>query len=198
MNLNLLHPVGKKRTGKSSFLEKVNEFTTEETIDLKEYGRVKLRPIHVDDERLMVRFHESLSEEDIYRRYFEHISLDTRTLHERLSRICRNTADSFAIVAERHGPAHRGPEILAVGRLTTTEKSGVGSFAILAGEKVQSSELPQSILRRLIVIARAHGFQTLAEEVLVADHDALNLCRSFGFDMKTIPQDGIVEVKYSL
>src|ERR1019366_2981902 len=47
-----------------------------------------LRPIRPEDEPLLVKFHEELSEQSVYFRYFEGINLSARTAHERLTRIC--------------------------------------------------------------------------------------------------------------
>ena len=172
-------------------------FDPEETIFLREYDRIKLRPIRRKDEALMIDFHGSLSEESVYLRYFEHISLDTRTLHERLTRVCRNTEDSLGIVAEL--PAAKGPSrILGVGRLTTTAAPGVAAFAILISDEAQDTDLPRQMLLRLIAVAKAYGFDQLTSELLVADHDMVKLCRSSGFAIHTVPEDGMVKVKLPL
>lgn len=198
MNLQSLHPSNNRIAGTPDFLSKPRHFDFEQTLFHKDCGRIKLRPICPDDEARMIQFHEGLSEESIYLRYFEHISLDTRTLHERLARVCANSQDSFAIVAERRGMNPHRHEILAVGRLTTTETPGVASFAMLMGDEVQETEIPRDLFKRLIVIARAYGFHTLSGELLVADHDTLNLCRNFGFTLHTVPEDGIVQVSCPL
>ncbi len=198
MNLHILHSTKNRTTNTHSFLSELCQVDPEQGHYVKGYGRVTMRPIRPDDESRMIRFHESLSEESVYLRYFEHISLDTRTLHERLARVCANTADSFAVVAERGGTKERPAEIVAVGRLTTTEIPGAAAFAILVGDEVQNTLLSRSLLKRLISIARAHDFHTLNGELLVADHDTLNLCRAFGFNLHTVPEDGIVRVSCPL
>ncbi len=198
MNLHLLHPSRNRTAGTPDFMVAPHRFAAEETIHIKEHGRIKLRPIRTDDEPRMIQFHESLSEESIYLRYFEHISLDTRTLHERLAKVCANTVDSYAIVAECHATSRHPTEILAVGRLTTTETPGVASFATLVGDQVQNTNLPGQLLKRLIAIARAYGFHALSGELLAGDHDTLTICRAFGFTMKLVPQDGIIRVHYPL
>lgn len=172
-------------------------FDPEETIFVREYDRLKLRPIRRKDEALMIDFHGSLSEESVYLRYFEHISLDTRTLHERLARVCHNTGDSLGIVAEL--PVAGGPaRILGVGRLTTTATPGAAAFAILISDEAQETELPRRMLLRLIEVARAHGFDQLTSELLVPDHEMVRLCRASGFDIHTVPEDGMVKVKLTL
>ena len=49
---------------------------------------VIIRPICPDDEPLMVWFHETLSDETVYLRYFHPMKLSKRVSHERLTRIC--------------------------------------------------------------------------------------------------------------
>jgi acetyltransferase len=67
---------------------------------------IKIRPIRPEDEPLVVKFHENLSEESIYSRYFHLIKLQTRVAHERLSRICFIDYDrELALVADYKDPA---------------------------------------------------------------------------------------------
>lgn len=181
-----------------NFAHKPAGLHPEHSLHLKGFGKVLLRPIQIEDERAMVSFHETLSEESVYLRYFEHISLDTRTLHERLARICANTADSFAIVAEVPPTEHHAAQILGVGRLTTTSTPGKAAFALLIADHAKETTLPHEMLRRLEAVAKAYGFHTLGGELLVADHDNLNLCREMGFNLHTVPEDGLVRVQCKL
>ena len=180
-----------------SFRTPPPHFDPESTIFLREYDRVKLRPIREDDESLMIDFHGSLSEESVFLRYFEHISLDTRTLHERLTRVCHNTPDSLGIVAEL--PVNMGPpRILGIGRLTTTATPGSADFAILVIDEAEDTNLPRRILERVIDVARAYGFDTLTGELLVADHTMLKLCRRCHFELHTVAEESIVKVRLPL
>jgi len=160
-------------------------------------GNVILRPIAPEDEPAMRRFHEALSEETIYDRYFEHFSLEGRIDHQRLARVCANTANSFALVAEQLGVSGRPAEILAVGRLIV-EEPYVASFALLVRDDARSLSLDGAVLRRLITLARAFGFQLLVDDNLVSNHDLLNLCRKLGFSLHTIPDEGLVRVSLRL
>src|SRR5437667_3755925 len=77
---------------------------------------VTIRPIRPEDEPLMVKFHETLSDRSVYLRYFGSLSLKTRIAHERMIRICFGDYDrELALVAEVKGP--EGPQIVGVGRL---------------------------------------------------------------------------------
>src|SRR5690606_35482468 len=78
---------------------------------------VRIRPIRPEDEPLMVQFHEPLSEQSIYMRYFRALNLDQRTTHERLTRICFIDYDrEMALVATRRNPESGEREIIGVGR----------------------------------------------------------------------------------
>ncbi len=54
-------------------------------------------------------------------------------------------------------------------------------------------QLGKVLIQRLMKLARAFGFNTLTSELLVADHDAITLCRNLGFTLKTLLDDGFVE-----
>ncbi len=157
-----------------------------------------LRPIRPEDEPAMRRFHALLSEETIYERYFEHFTLEGRIDHQRLSRICANSPDSFALVVERQEGPGRPDEILGVGRLTTTNEPYVAAFAILVRDDARGHGLEVAMLERISDLARAVGFKLLVDDELVSNHDLLNLCRKLGFTLHTIPDEGIVRASLTL
>jgi acetyltransferase len=62
---------------------------------------VLIRPIRPEDEPLLSRFHETLSESSVYGRYCEPLGLGARVAHERLLRVCLGDYDrEIALVAE--------------------------------------------------------------------------------------------------
>lgn len=170
----------------------------DQTVAIKGYGKLQIRPIRLDDEQEMIRFHAGISEESIYMRYFEYLGLDRRTSHERLIRICTNTPESYAIVIEKPAAHHHPAAILGVGRLSKTADPEVATFDTLMIEDEKGAQLGKVLLGRLIKLAHAFGFKTLTSELLVADHDATSLCRSLGFTLQTLPQDGLVLVTLDL
>jgi acetyltransferase len=109
-----------------------------------------------------------------------------------------NSADSIAHVIERQPGPGQAPEILAVGRLTTTDDPYVAAFALLVRDDMQGHGLDLIMLRRLIVLTRAFGFKLLVDDNLVSNHDLLNLCKKLGFTLHTIPEEGIVRVCLTL
>ncbi len=194
MNSNTLQSTQNIKNHAPNFAFEPFHFSLEQTVDVKPFGRIKLRPIRITDESRMIQFHKKLSEESVHLRYFEQIALGTRILHERLAKVCANTADSIAIVAEREVAGKQPTQILGVGRLCTHEETETASFALLIADEAQTTTLPGELLKRLVVIAKAFHFRNLISEFLVADYDGLRLCRALGFNLHTIPEDGIVDV----
>ena len=63
--------------------------------------KMLIRPIRPEDEPLMAQFHESLSEQTVYLRYFHMENLSSRVAHDRLMRKCFIDYDrEMALVAE--------------------------------------------------------------------------------------------------
>jgi acetyltransferase len=170
----------------------------EEVVKIKGFGNLLFRPIRLADEKEMIDFHKRVSDESIYMRYFEHLSLEQRTDHERLVRICRNTSDFYAIVLEKQAGDSEKAAIMAVGRLTKTSEPYVATFDPLMTDAAHTPKIAKILLERLVELTRAFGFRTLTGEVLVADHEAVNLCRSLGFSIHTVPEGGLVDVSLSL
>ena len=165
---------------------------------VRDFGKLLLRPIVPKDEEPMIRFHRALSEETVYKRYFEHINLESRTRHDRLARICTNDDKSFALVAEYRETAEHPAAICAVGRLSKTGSCDAADFAILVQDKAQGRGIGSALMKHLITLARACSFKRLTAEVLVANHEMLYVCRQFGFSLHTLAMDGLVQVSREL
>ncbi len=105
---------------------------------LKNKAPVIIRPIKPEDEPLMVKFHETLSEESVYNRYFSALKLSQRVAHERLTRICFNDYDrEIALVAELKVPKGEEKKILGVGRLSKQHGRNEAEFAVLVSDEWQ-------------------------------------------------------------
>ena len=80
---------------------------------------VTIRPIRAEDEPLMVKFHETLSDRTVYLRYFSSLSLARRTAHDRLVRVCFSDYErEMVLVAQYRDPQTGELHILGVGRLS--------------------------------------------------------------------------------
>jgi acetyltransferase len=116
---------------------------------------LNIRPIRPEDEPLMIGFHEGLSEQSVYLRYFHALNLDQRVAHERLTRICFIDYDrEMVLVAVQREPERR---IVGVGRLSKVYGSDAAEFAILVSDDFQGQGLGTELLRRVVEIGKDEG-----------------------------------------
>jgi acetyltransferase len=149
---------------------------------LKNKAPLIIRPIKPEDEPLMVKFHETLSEESVYNRYFAALKLSQRVAHERLTRICFNDYDrEIALVAELKVPKGEEKKILGVGRLSKQHGNNDAEFAVLVSDEWQRLGLGCELLRRLIEIGRDEKLSRISGVILAENHTMHHVCRKVGF-----------------
>jgi acetyltransferase len=157
--------------------------------------RFTIRPIRPEDEPLMVRFHEELSEETVYGRYFEHLKLSQRTAHERLTRICFIDYDrEMALVAEHRDPGSDEPAIVGVGRLSKARGLPEAEFAILIADRWQHHGLGTELLASLVRIGREEGVERIWAEMLASNAGMRRVSERVGFRIHAHPDDPSVVV----
>ncbi len=150
---------------------------------LRDGSVVTIRPIRPEDEVLMVKFHEALSERSVYMRYFHTISLDRRVAHERLTRICFVDYDrEMVLVAERRTPEGE-TEIVGVGRANRLPGTDEAETAILVRDSCQNRGLGTELVRRLIAFARDEKIRVLAADTLAENIEMQQICRKLGFEI---------------
>jgi acetyltransferase len=149
---------------------------------MKDGTAVVIRPIRPDDEPLMVKFHESLSERSVFSRYFQIAKLSRRIAHERLVRICFADYDhEIALVAEAKIPPAMKPAILGVGRLSKSEPGDKAELAVIVSDAYQGRGLGKELLRRLILVAREEGVRSLHGYLLQGNTEMRALIERLGF-----------------
>jgi acetyltransferase len=132
---------------------------------MKSGPEVVIRPIRPEDELLLVKFHESLSEESVYLRYFHMARLSTRVAHERLLRKCFIDYDrEMALVAELTEAEDQNVSILGVARLSRLPSSQEAELAVVVADKYQHQGLGSELIRRLVEIARIEKIKRLVAE----------------------------------
>jgi len=157
---------------------------------------VTIRPIRPEDEPLLVKFHQTLSPESVYRRYFSQLKLDERIAHERLVRICFNDYDrEMALVAEQKVKGGE-PEILGVGRLTKERGLNEAEFALLVTDKWQKQGLGTELLKRLLHVAEAEKLKRVTAEIMADNHGMKTVVSKLGFSVKGIPDSADVMAEY--
>jgi acetyltransferase len=150
---------------------------------------VVIRPIRPEDEPLLVKFHQTLSERSVRLRYFHPMKLSQRTAHERMIRVCFNDYDrELALVAERRGTSDgAGPgesEIAAIARLSKLPGGSEAEFALLVSDQYQNRGLGTELLRRLVQAARDEKLTKLSADVLAENSDMQRVCEKLGFTVR--------------
>jgi len=143
-----------------------------------------LRPIRPEDEPKMVRFHEKLSEESVYLRYFRAFKLDHRVEHERLTRICYVDYDrDIVLVVEWTDPETGQQEIVAVGRLTRLPNPTEAEFAMLVRDDFQGRGIGTQLLQNLLSFGKDEGIERVVAWMLPANRGMIEISEKLGFKM---------------
>ena len=165
---------------------------------LKNGKQITIRPIRPEDEPLLVKFHETLSDRTVYGRYFQPLNLSQRVAHERLTRICFiDYAREMALVAEykdENGERH----ILGVSRLTKVHGLSEGHFSIIITDDYQHMGLGTELVRRIIEVAKAEGVSHVSAEVMPSCGDMRRVCEKNGFRAGAVTSTGLETVEIDL
>jgi len=166
---------------------------------LKDKTAVIIRPIRPEDEPLMVDFHQTLSEESVYLRYFHMIAVDQRVTHERLTRICFNDYDrEIAVIAEQKESKTTHRRILGVGRLSREPHTDTAQFAILISDRFQRRGLGTELLRRLVEIGREEKLRRITAEILPENLDMQAVAEKLHFKLTNLAAEGMVRAELVL
>ncbi len=158
---------------------------------------VTIRPIRPEDEPLIAQFHQTLSEQSVYFRYFHLMTLSHRVAHERLTRICFIDYDrEMALVADYKNPDTGQHEILAAGRLSKLHGINEGEFAMLVSDIYQGKGLGTEMLRQLVQIGRAEGLSRINAEILAENKPMQRVCEKIGFKLSRKPDlvEAVIEL----
>jgi len=133
----------------------------------------------------MVKFHETLSEETVYHRYFSALKLSQRVAHERLTRICFNDYDrEIALVVEHTSPRSETPAILGVGRLSKLHGTNEAEFALLVSDAWHGLGLGEELLKRLVQIGREEKLDRIVGQILSDNQAMQHICKKIGFNVE--------------
>jgi acetyltransferase len=165
----------------------------------KDGQEVLIRPIRPEDEPLIVKFHETLSERTVYLRYLQALKLSQRVAHDRLTRICFNDYDrEMALVVETKVAAGGESKILGVGRLRKIPGSGDGEFAILISDEFQGQGLGTELVRRLVEVGRQEKLGKIIGDVLQDNVVMRRVCEKLGFTMTGEPDEQAMKAVLTL
>jgi acetyltransferase len=161
---------------------------------MKNGMEVTIRPIRPEDEPLMVKFHETLSERSVYLRYFNALKLGQRTAHDRLTRICFLDFDrEMALVAVHRDPDTGNAEILGVGRLSKQHSVNEAEFAVLISDLYQRQGLGTELLRRMLDFARDEKLTRVVGSFLDENHEMQHISAKLGMKLHRSMDEALVK-----
>jgi acetyltransferase len=147
-----------------------------------------------------VRFHETLSEQSVYMRYFHMMNLDQRTAHERLTRICFIDYDrEMALVAEQTDPDSGEREIMGVSRLSRRSAvPGEAEFSVLISDRFQRRGIGTLLLNRLLEVARAEHLSHVTAQILFDNRAMQRIFKELGFHLRRDMEEMVVKADLDL
>lgn len=146
---------------------------------ITKFGDITLRPVRPEDEPLFEAFHRSLSKETVRARYFKEMTLEERTNHERMIRICHTDYDREILLC-----AIRQGEILGVVRLHKVPLTDTGGLNLIVIDKMQKKGLGSKLLEEAILIAKQEGVKQLQLQILSDNVAMRKMLERAGFTLK--------------
>jgi acetyltransferase len=160
---------------------------------------VCIRPIRPEDEPLLVKFHQTLSERTVYQRYLQVLKLSQRVAHERLSRLCFIDYDcEMALVADRKNQETGTNEVIAVGRLIKQHGRPEAEFALLVSDLFQRKGLGTEMLKQLLEIARDEKVSRVTADILPENLGMQRVCEKLGFRLQHSASERLVKAAVGL
>ena len=145
---------------------------------------VTIRPIRPEDEPLMINFHKTLSDRSVYLRYFGIVSLEKRTMHERLRRICFIDYDrevALVVDLKNRDGTH---QILGVGRLIKEHGINEAEFAVLVSDPWQGKGFGSELLKLLLQIGRKEGLRRITGRISPENTTMKTVSKQVGFTLR--------------
>jgi acetyltransferase len=166
---------------------------------MKNGATVTIRPIRPEDEPLMVKFHEGLSDHSVYLRYFRPMHLSERVRHERLTRICFIDYDrEMALVAAHRDPATGVTEIAAVGRLIKLHGTNEAEWAVVVSDRFQRQRLGEELVRRLAQVGRDEKLLRITAAILPSNFAMQRVCERLNFRLNYDVDERLVRAEFIL
>ena len=158
----------------------------------KDKTKVTVRPILPEDEALLVKFHQILSDRTVFMRYLQPMLLQERVMHERLARICHVDYDrEIALVAETMDS--KGEQnIMGVVRLSRMHGTNEARLSVLVGDPYQGIGLGGEMVRRAVDVARQETMSRLSAVLTTDNQMMLHIFEKCGFRIEPVDNDKLV------
>lgn len=148
---------------------------------------LEIRPIQIDDEERMVKFHKGLSERSVYMRYCASPSFAVRTAHTRLIRVCLTDPERETVLVAAVNNSNSGERnIVGVGRLNKLANAVKAEVALVVLDQFQGRGIGTELLRHLVQEARNQNVGRLEAEMLRDNTTIQRVFKKLGFHLQLI------------
>jgi acetyltransferase len=164
----------------------------------KDGTKITFRPLRPEDEPLMVKFHESLSDRSVYMRFMHPMLLKERAAHVRLSRICHGDYDrEITLIADKYDAGPNDLRVLAASRMSKLHGNNAARFSMLVSDCCQGMGIGKEIFKRMLDLARKEKLSRI-EMLMTPDNQAMrHLCEIHGFTFSNT-SEGLVKAELLL
>ncbi len=151
---------------------------------------VHLRPIRPDDGGRLMEFHQRLSPQSVYRRFFfMHLRLSVAET-ERFTHV--DYVDRLALVAEDAG------QLVAVGRYERLPGTADAEVAFVVADEFQHQGIGTKLLEHLADAALKNGITAFVAQTLSDNHDMLEVFMNSGFHVTSSREHATVNVRFPI
>ncbi len=162
----------------------------ESDVVLLDGGTVHVRPMRPDDGEALVAFHEGLSQDSVYSRFF---SAKPRLSAAEVEHFTHVDHDArVALVAEL------GDRIVGVARYDRTAREREAEVAFVVTDEHQGRGIATILLEHLAAAARERGITRFVAETLIGNRRMLDVFRTAGFDELARYEEGVVHVDLAI
>jgi GNAT superfamily N-acetyltransferase len=159
-------------------------------VRLEDGNLAAIRPIRPEDAESLNDFHEHLSGDTVYRRFFNaHPHLQAAEI-ERFT--CVDYRKRLALVAEIDG------RLSGVARYDRDPDSDQAEVAFVVADALQGHGLGSLLLEHLAVAARRRGIATFVAHTLSTNYPMQNVFRHAGFACEQRWADGLIELSFPI
>jgi GNAT superfamily N-acetyltransferase len=152
--------------------------------------RYTIRPIVPDDADALIEFHDRLSPESRYLRFFGYHPALSREEVDRFTRV--DYSRRLALVAVADG------QIIGVGRYDRESGTDQAEVAFVVADEYHRLGIATLLLDQLVVAARCRGITAFVANTMWENHDMLGVFVHSGFDVLRHFEDGIVTLRFPI
>jgi len=161
----------------------------ERHIVLGDAWRIFVRPIRLNDDRLIRDLLGHVSKEDLRLRFFDSIKEFSHQFVAKLTELDYPRAMALVAIDEASS------ELLGVVWLYSDSIHEAGEYAILLRSDLKGRGLGWSLMQLIIEYAKSEGLKQLSGQILQENSVMLKMCRELGFKVKTDADDrGVCDV----